>query len=282
MKKRMKRAGIIVTSLLCLAVTNSATAEWEWSFAGTNSNCIENCAPLNTTNNYSVYGENNSQTGAPNVTATAWTEFPSDLYGSATSNLTSLGHYSGGLGVVNWSYYPDSHTIDSLGFVDSILLTFQGAAVALTEVVLGWIESSPAEFQISYYAGNDGVNNQSYLGSTEITNYSDLTNHGWESVGSYSTEIVGERVTINGNNYTSSYWLITALNSTSTINCGCTCGCSSDNWSGFKLYSVAANQPPPDNGGEVPEPTTLLLMGLMLPMLMRKKQLIKTNHTLKA
>ena len=281
MKKSIIRAGIIATGLLAMA--NNALAGWEWDLYAGADNCVSGCSSADAT----TYSENNAQTSAPNVTATDWTYNGHDLLGSTGSDqYPELGHYSPGLGVMN-SSNDNSHTIDSSGWVDSILLTFQGAAVTLSEVVLGWIESSPAEFQISYYAGNDGVNNQTNLGSAEITSYADLTNHGWESIGTYSASspypsAPPVTVSVNNGSLSSSYWLISALNSTSTSSCGCTCGCTSNGWSGFKLYSVAANQPPPGNGGEVPEPATLLLMGLMLPMLMRKRQLIKTTYSLRA
>lgn len=264
MKNSKKVTAILIPGILALLLSGGAAADWSWSFTG------------------SYTGNSSGMTfsgsgGAPSVTATAWSNSvsasnTSSNYGSGDLVKRSIYRYSGGLGVTS----PDDvnqgspeHATDNQYRIDSILLYFDGTAVTLDQVKFGWV-SGDSDFSMSAYTGG-GSSNLSAMG------YGDLASNGWSTIGSYYNP--GTATTaVNPAEVSSSYWLISALNP----NLG---GTSNTNYYGndfFKLASVGGTGP----SNEVPEPSTLLLLGGVLLITVMRGQVVanrrESGHALQA
>lgn len=244
----------------------------------TYSNQGTNCGGGGTTNpNCDTWTFNNTTTntqGGITATASGW----ANTVGSAntlldTAYITLNG--SSGLGVRNndCSGYSNctggtsgrdanegsspEHAIDNDGRADSVLFSFSNK-VNLTSFAAGWVQTD-SDFTVMAYTG--AGNPASLAGQS----YSGLLSNGWSLIGNI---LAGSTTGAHdfANNTYSSYWLIGALN---TFVGGDPAKAGNDY---FKLISLAgctcANAPPGTpgcsgggNGGGVPEPGTLLLMG---------------------
>ena len=245
MKKKMNRLmATLVPGFLALTLSGGALADWSWDFTGTYAEGVS----------YSSMTFSGSG-GAPNVTATGW------------SNRTpALNAYSGSYGtgdlvqrqIARWDgigVYSEedggspTHATDNNSRIDSILLNFGGTAVTLDQVRFGWPKYNEydTDFSISAYIGGGSTN----LSSME---YSELTSNGWTTIGSYYN--AGDNTTpVNSGEVSSSYWLISALNPFMD-GPGDRVYYANDY---FKLASVGGT-----GSTSVPEPSTLLLLGGML------------------
>jgi hypothetical protein len=288
------------------------------STAGVN---ISNAATSSTTTYRSTFEVGNTMTAsgsgasAPSVTASAWGNTGNGTWGSGTNigreqtgaNTNSdaytlqsayLANYgaSYGLGVKNrdattTSSYGDlsegvspEHAVDNNQRNDMVLFSF-GAAVNLTQVILGWSQQCADITVLAYQSAAplalDGLK------------YSTLDNNGWTVIGHYANAAQDTAdITVNLNTtISSSYWLIGAYNpsvgGTGLAN-GCdglsittsgstTCGGSytvtSYNAAYVKIAGLAGTTgtPTPHNGG-VPEPGTLGLLGLGLVGLFKTRK----------
>ncbi|WP_428604063.1 exosortase-dependent surface protein XDP1 [Sedimenticola sp.] len=252
---------IIMPALLALLVSGNAAADWSWDF---------NSGSYGFGTTYSSMSYSGSG-GAPDVTVTGWSNAnyaSSSFDGSyGTGDLvqrniaqwgaSGLGVYSSEDGGV------PTHAMDNQTRIDAILLNFGGTSVTLDQVRFGWV-SGDSDFSMSAYTGG-GSTNLSSMG------YGDLTSNGWTTIGSYYDPGTGT-TSVNAGEVSSSYWLISALNPEMG-------GINNRNFYGndfFKLASLGGTGPTTD----VPEPSTLLLLGGVLLMLAMRRRL--SGHTCSA
>lgn len=171
----------------------------------------------------------------------------------------TLMNYSGGFGVKNRGTNDPGegsnpeHAIDNNGnngttggfITDALLFSFDQSTI-LRNLTIGW-KSSDSDISVLRYTGQ--------LPPVLVDKTpSGLLASGWQLVGQYSNVATNTDRAINSAGGASSWWLVTAYNS-SFQNKGWTMG--DDH---FKLLSVAGDQPPPD--AQTPEPASLALVGL--------------------
>ncbi|WP_232283108.1 exosortase-dependent surface protein XDP1 [Cellvibrio sp. BR] len=158
-----------------------------------------------------------------------------------------------------------NHAVDNQGGdFDMHLLSFD-EMVKLTSVDLGWYQND-ADISILAFNG-DNFNSSSLLGQK----WEDLLGQNWSVVGNYyNVDINGNSGAVNFAGVASQYWLIGAYNPVfgdtfSGPNKNKTTG---DDF--YKLKGVTVERPPV----EVPEPSSLLLLGLSLMALagLRRRQ----------
>lgn len=205
------------------------------------------------------YGAAIETAGGVTATATAWANTANGSEGSDTVLASAyLTPWSGGLGVKhNDSEYTGTpqHAMDNDGRKESILFSFAGDKVNLTSSYFGWI-ANDSDFSVYAYTGAGA-------GSVSGLTYGNLTSNGWTLVGHYNeasqSNNYGDSKSF-ANSIFSSYWLIGAYN-------GAGADIKSDY---FKLKTVSgltcADNPGGEGcgGGQVPEPGTLLLVGMGL------------------
>ena len=155
------------------------------------------------------------------------------------------------------------HAADNAGNTDLFALGF-ASAVTLSSIQIGWngTDNFNADSDISVlaYTGNGAT--PTIAGLT----LSGLLANGWSVIGNYSN--VGSMANNTAQittNVTSSWWLISAYNTTFglTDQNGQTRTLGNGN-DYFKLLAVAGTLTTPPPGGNVPEPGSLALFGLAL------------------
>ncbi len=260
-----------------LSVGQSALATSTWVF-GNNSPTSEcNAAEVGTGCVATI-----ADVGAPNVSGFAVSTTTSgSVFASAT--LTS---YSRGLGVEANSADINSpqHSTDNSGYTDAIVLKFGNMNFDLDSVKIGWKGNSAgtengtgadADISIFRYTGN--LSAPTPVGSAATG--AGLLASGWVLVGNYADLVTGTAKAVNSTNQTSSWWMIsaynssfgTAVNDTGTSTCmnqtnatvnGCSVNLSNAN-DYFKVLSIAGTATPKPPTG-VPEPGSIALLGLGL------------------
>jgi len=271
--------------ILGFSLAGTASATWEWDFWNQPDNCNtgQTCADDPDYVNLRNYaGTSTTSDPAPGVTATAWSnsEPPLDAesYGQGVLKQRYLGSYGGGLGVVNSSGDGD-HEVDNQGWIDSVLLSFD-SAVTLSALTFGWVESfADSDFTLAAYVADDGPNN-----STDLTQweYDQLTQKGWEVVGTYFAEGSASEAdiasdddpvtfSVNSGNVSSSYWLVSSLNPKLDNGLANFSNTVKDK---FKV-DAAAGHAPPQPPVQVPEPSIvpMFLIGMLGAAWMHRRRI---------
>ncbi|WP_157745516.1 exosortase-dependent surface protein XDP1 [Thiohalobacter thiocyanaticus] len=229
-----------------------------WQFANHSGsiNCVSGCGSTAYGNSMMFQGSDGSQ-----VEVSAW----ANTAGGGNTDLAgaSLRDYSHGLGVYN-ADGDGQHGVDNSGRFDSVLFSFQGQEVTLSQIdVTGWGGRSYRDIDISVlaYTGAGAPGLAGY-------EYGELASSGWTLV----QNSTGPSVAYDGQHYVhnlaattvkSSYWLIGALNPAFWS--------GSSNYIGndyFKIYSLAGTTPP----STVSEPATLALLMAGLPLMLRARR----------
>lgn len=254
MRTSNQLAGLLAAAALCGAGSVSAAT---WTFTGS----LEQPAG---------YGAAQHTSEGVVATVTAWANTANGPSGTntvlASAYLTPQG--TSGVGTRHADGETTSspqHAIDNDNRIESLLFNFAGDKVNLSATYFGWVNNDSDYSVYAYTAAGAG----SVAGLT----YAGLTSNGWSLVGHYNSNSSAGSKTINTDIF-SSYWLIGAYNGT---------GSGMDtNKDYFKLKSVTgatcADTPggrgcgdtPP--GGSVPEPGTLLLVGIGMLGLTRMKR----------
>ncbi len=204
--------------------------------------------------------------GGVTATASAW----ANTVGSANTALEGgflTYNGSSGLGVKNKDYangdsnegVNPEHAIDNDQRKDSILFSFSGDKVNLSSASFGWVSQNTgykdSDYSVYAYTGA-GVGCLAGLTYTDAA----MLAAGWALVGHYEGGSSTGAKPISSSIY-SSYWLIGALNGTNDYK-----------KDAFKLISVSGSTCKDSPGGsgcggggsQVPEPGTLLLLGIGL------------------
>lgn len=194
--------------------------------------------------------------------------------GSRIRSATSI-DYSGGMGVRNSTEgtYSPNHAMDNSGTVDSILFSWD-QAITLSQVTIGWA-AYDADITVLAYTGT---------GTPTLTNltYNNLTSNGWTLIGhidgpnSYPNNSSGSNtdsvLNVANTNIESQYWLIAAY----TTLVGGTPLTKPNQSDYVKIAGLTGkwNQPEPPSTGDqsVPEPASLLLVGLGLFLMQRNQR----------
>ncbi len=241
MKTKIVQFALILGGISCNPVAYSAVT---WQMDGGS-----NCADVTTCyGNTRTYG---ASSGSTTVTASAWSNTVST--GNTVLENAYLGVYSGGgLGVTNRDGangtdtsegVSPEHAMDNDQRIDSILFSFS-SAVSLTGVKIGWY-STDSDISLLAYTGAGAP---TMAGKT----YSSLLTSGWSVVGNYADTALVSTMTVNSTNVSSSYWLISAYNS--TYGGSLTTGNDYE-----KVFALTGNVTPPRTA--TPVPSSLLLMG---------------------
>lgn len=269
----------IAFAIGALTFGGAANAAVSWSLTSAN------CTAGDCTNNTSTGAYGNSMTfknstgvGASAV-LTAWSNTASSntVLAAAEANL----YDPSGIGVRNSNGTAETtspqHAIDNDTNIDSVLLNFGGTAVTLNSLKLGWTDTvgtNDSDITVLAYtgAGAPTLAGKTYGGATGLiasgwTKVADLSNVGTASAASFNA----------ASTYSSSYWLISAFNSSF--------GSTLDNTKDyFKLQLVGGNLPSGGGGGGngVPVPATALLMLGGLPILASMSRRRKSKAILAA
>lgn len=248
---------------VALAVAgSSALAAWDWEFrnASTSGNqatstdtdkgvtVTATAKAFSVCNNSSTNCSSTSSSGAAFSSGTKFTQ-------------TTLQSFSGGLGVQSAGDGSQSngHAVDNYRMTDMILLDFGTAKVDLDSLIIGW----GGDADISVLRFNDQATNaMTNPGALAGKSWTDLKAGGWELVDHYANVAVDTVKSINADNKTSSWWLIAAYSTTFGT------GTSTKNLDlgndQFKLASLSGTVVVTPPTTQVPEPTSLALVGLAL------------------
>ena len=231
---------IIAKSLAAFALVTSVSA----SFAASTWT-LNNCTICTGTN------------GAGNVSVTAFgvDNAAGSTYAAATVGLNG----ASGLGVLSGGESgPPEHAVDNNTRTDALLLNFGTQLVDLDAVQIGW-KQGDADISLFRYTG--GAAAPTVTGLT----IAGLAGAGWTLVGNYADLAVNIDKSVNTNNTASSWWLVSAYNSsfgTTTSDGSAVTGGGSvaGTLDYFKFLSVTGTP----KTSKVPEPGSLALFGLGL------------------
>lgn len=196
------------------------------------------------------------------------------LSGSSTFTSATVVVYDGGLAVNAENASAPHHAMDNQSTLELILLRFD-QAVTLSSIKLGWADYD-SDITLLAYTGTIGTNTDAAATSTIVgKSLSNLKSaNGWNLVGNYADVGTQSPVTVNSGNVSSSWWLVSAYNSTiggsvSSNGGSLTSGTGAPNTttgyrnSGYdyvKLYSVAGTT----TVNQTPEPGSLALTAMAL------------------
>lgn len=279
--------GLCSASWSQASTTYTYTYSYNWNVNGCGSTWYSSCG-LTGSQTGSVASptpapaDPNAPSASINASASGWanTQGNNSTISDQTLEKGALQSWSGGLGVRNLDYSTSAnggesrldanegsspeHATDNDERWDSILYRFD-KSVSLTNVSLSWY-SNDSDLTVLAYTGAD-ASNVGFDIESKLTNlkYDQLTANGWSFIknttGGYSQDISSAQ--------SSSYWLIGAFNSTF--------GSGDSNKDYVKIAGLSGTittqytPPPPPGGGSVPEPGSLLLLGLGSLMLVRAR-----------
>jgi hypothetical protein len=186
-----------------------------------------------------------------------------------TSSGAQLNFYNGaGLGMASDGAAVPNHAIDNQNNTEAVLLGF-GSSVVLTSIGVGFF-SGDADYSVFRYKYATGFSGSLSTTGADLTS---MTNAGWELVGNYGNAVQDTSNPynlVNSGNVGSSWWLITAYNSSYGAVTGT--GAVDQGNDFFKITAVAASQCTGSSANcgsasrpaDVPEPGSLALAGLAL------------------
>ena len=242
-------AALALTGAALMAMVPSAMAVATWNLSGTCTNCSA-------------------------ATMTGMSAFSTVGNSGTTFLAAGLVSYGGGYGVTALnanssaaeSTATPNHSMDNSGFTDAVLLNFS-SSVVLSQLLIGW-SAWDSDVTVLRYKGSSAptlagntIIGQTVAGLVAVSN-------GWEAVGNYQTVASSVQAdgggansvatNINANGLSSSWWLISAYNSSyGGTNYG-TIGSTSDY---VKLLSVAGDKFVQQSA---PEPGSLALVAAAL------------------
>lgn len=252
----VKFARKLAALALAAAATGFAPAAFAtWNFSG----CTQNATNANNYgNSFSCGGDASGVTATASAFSTTSNGVATNVSGGSQWATANLASYSGGFGVKNQfeglSAGSPNHSMDSYNnTTDAILLSFD-SSVILNQLSIGWY-STDSDITVMRYTG---------AGAPPLAGSAvDLdTVSGWELVGSYADVHAAsagttDTISINADNKSSSWWLISAFNSTY----GGQSWTSNNDY--VKLLAVGGVQCS-NCGSSVPEPASLALLTMGL------------------
>ncbi|MDA9982392.1 PEP-CTERM sorting domain-containing protein [Gammaproteobacteria bacterium] len=289
-KERLFFLYVATLGFIVALTPRDASALVMWTFD--NTGCVStlgpsgNCGAGDT--NYSdlrVYQTSSGVGG--DVAVSGWAN---TITGNTQLELGQITHFGGGgLGVRNadgprgqdiGEGTSPEDGVDNDERFDMVLFDFGHQLVDLSQITLGsWQQD--ADISVLAYIGNldptddtgaDYIGDREAWWNSDLIKDEDLTSHGWSLIGNHDVDNTDPTnpaqfspatADINSGGTASSYWLISAYNPVFGGSCTpANSYCQSDYEDYFQIQALAG-----DVRGEfsqVPEPTTLLLMGIGL------------------
>ena len=243
---------------LCLAF--NANAASTWTFGGTNGGNATTSYANSTDGNLAIsgaYAANGVNNTGFATTNTKW----------VTDSAATPLYFSGnGLGMGSDGTDVPNHAIDNAGVnTESILLSFTNS-VSLSSIGIGYINTD-SDVSLFRYTGTSAP-----VLNTTGASLSAMVAAGWELVGNYGDMVVDTSNpynVVNSSNKGSSWWLISAYNSSYGA---ATTGAVDQGNDYFKIFAVAASKCTTVNSSgvcngttvKVPEPGSLALASLAI------------------
>lgn len=309
----MKKSGSRWFALLSLAAglsaSFSASADWTFNSVSGGATTTYNAGAagdptVTVSGAYAANGGAALSAAVIGTTIVAGNTYGIDGFASSSTTWTAVGssstlqYYSGnGLGMSSdstLSQQPNhaldngvstnsSDKIDGLGNTEAVMLSF-GSSVVLSSVGIGYTYSGDADISVFRYIGSNTV--APALDGTKAS-LTDMQNAGWQLVGNYgdlAKDTTNPYNLVNAGNFGSSWWLISAYNSSYGA---ATAGRGSVDQGNdfFKIYAVAgtkcvsigggSNCGAGPSGSKIPEPGSLALVsvGLVGALGLRRRSL---------
>ena len=266
MKIAKTRSAALLGLLASLCLTFSANAASTWQFSGSsavlNGETVANTNYTGTDANLTISGAY-AANGAGDVGfangATTWN--------TSAPGATTLYFSGNGLGMGSDGQTAPNHALDNAGNTEAVLLSFS-TSVVLTSIGIGY-KSGDADISLFRFTGTSKTiptvgPNLSGAGANKAA----MLATGWELVGNYGDLIEAKTEPynlVNSGNKGSSWWLISAYNSSYGA---ATTGSVDGGNDYFKVYAVAGAKCNSTTdgvcGGRVPEPGSLALASLAI------------------
>lgn len=279
----MKRATTRIFALAWLAagllgVSFNASATATWTFSGTGA-FDANGEPLAKTSGYTSVSDGTlAVSGAYATSGAAATGFAATTtWNTGAPNADTLFFSGGGLGMcsdpTNASPTPTNpgcaqpnHALDNSGNTEAILLNFGATSVVLNSINIGY-KSGDADVSLFRYIGAIAPNL-----SGDLANKTSMLADGWELIGNYGDLTTASGQAVNSGNKGSSWWLISAYNTSYGAATTGTVDLGNDYYklasvTGTKCTSTVVGVCKPggsSNDSKVPEPGSMALVSLAL------------------